>query len=454
MARHGITRRNILRTAAAGGAMSAFPLVNVHGQSSGGKLALGLWDHWVGATANDALRAMINDWAQKNRVDVTLDFITSVGNKNLITIAAEAQARAGHDVLSFPTWMIHDQASLLEPMDDVMGRLIQKYGEVNEAAVYLAKVSGKWMAVPQTTGSQFKGAAARIDLMKQHAGIDVVAMYPAEDKLGPGADTWDWDRFLQAAQKCNAAGYPFALPAGTFTDAVDWVGAMFASYGAELVDARGNITIRKNDKVRQVMDYAKRLFQHIPSEMFAADDATNNRALIAGKSALIFNPPSAWAVAKRDAPDVARQTWHFPTPSGPAGRFVPHLPYFYGLWSFSRNKGAAKALIEHLTEIEQVRKMVEASSGYDIPAFAGMFDKIETWRTVEPPQGTVYNYPVRKHHNAKPSIALAPAPPEIAVQMYNQGIQTKMIARMVQNNEPLDRVLAWAEQEVEGFKRG
>jgi ABC-type glycerol-3-phosphate transport system substrate-binding protein len=229
---------------------------------------------------------------------------------------------------------------------------------------------------------------------------------------------------------------------------------MFASFGAELVDARGNITVRKSDKVRQVMDYAKRLFQHIPSEMFAADDATNNRALIAGKSALIFNPPSAWAVAKRDAPDVARQTWHFPPPGGPAGRFAPHLPYFYGLWSFSKNKGAAKALIEHLSEVDQVRKMVEASSGYDIPPFASMFDKIETWRTVEPPRGTVYNYPVRKHHNAKPSIACAPAPPEIAVQMYNQAIQTKMIARMVQSNEPLDRVLAWAEQEVEGFKRG
>ena len=52
------------------------------------------------------------------------------------------------------------------------------------------------------------------------------------------------------------------------------------------------------------------------------------------------------------------------------------------------------------------------------------------------------------------SIALSPAPPEIAVQMYNQAIQTKMIARMVQNKEPVDRVLAWAEREIEGFKRG
>ena len=188
MAGNRITRRDILCTGAAGAAMSALPLVSVHGQTSGGRLSLGLWDHWVGASANDALRGMINDWAQKNRVEVTLDFVTSVGNKNLITIAAEAQARQGHDVLSFPTWMIHDQQRLLEPMDDVMGRLIQKYGEVNEASQYLARIDGKWMAVPQTTGSQFKGSAARIDLLKQHVGIDVQAMYPAEDRLGPGAD--------------------------------------------------------------------------------------------------------------------------------------------------------------------------------------------------------------------------------------------------------------------------
>lgn len=452
MADNGVTRRNLLKAGVAGAAMTAFPLVNVHGQSSGGKLALGFWDHWVGQVANDQMRAIVDDWAEKNRVEVTLDFITSVGNKNLITIAAEAQARQGHDILSFPTWMVHDQARLLEPMDDVMGRLAEKYGQVNDAAEYLAKIDGSWMAVPETVGSQFKGSAARIDLMSKY-GIDVQAMYPAENTLGPGADQWTWDTFLQVAEKANADGHPFALPAGTFTDAVDWVGAMFRSHGADLVDADGNITVRDNENVMQVMDYAKRLFQHIPNEMFAADDATNNRALISGQAALIFNPPSAWAVAKRDAPDVASKVWHFPSPSGPKGRYVPHLPYFYGVWSFSENKGAAKALLEHLSEIEQVSRLVEASSGYDIPPFRSMFDKIDTWKTVEPPLGTVYNYPVREHHNASPSVALAPAPAEIAVQMYNQGIQTKMIARMVQNNEPIEDVLAWAEQEIEGFQR-
>ncbi len=53
------------------------------------------------------------------------------------------------------------------------------------------------------------------------------------------------------------------------------------------------------------------------------DDASNNRALISGASALIWNPLSAWAVARRDAPDVAKDCWTFPACAGPKGRFTP-----------------------------------------------------------------------------------------------------------------------------------
>ncbi len=57
---------------------------------------------------------------------------------------------------------------------------------------------------------------------------------------------------------------------------------------------------------------------------------SNNKYLIAGKGSLIMNPPSAWAVAKRDAPQVAEQCWTHGMPSGPAGRYAPFLPYFWG----------------------------------------------------------------------------------------------------------------------------
>ena len=51
------------------------------------------------------------------------------------------------------------------------------------------------------------------------------------------------------------------------------------------------------------------------------------------------------------------------------------------------------------------------------------------------------------------SIAAAPAPPAVAVQIYTQAVQTKMVVRHLQG-EPLENTLAWAESEVEGFLRG
>jgi hypothetical protein len=62
-----------------------------------------------------------------------------------------------------------------------------------------------------------------------------------------------------------------------------------------------------------------------------------------------MNPPGAWAVAVRDAPDVAAQLWTFHSPSGPKGRFDPCNFGFWGLWNFSTNKSAAKSLLAHLS---------------------------------------------------------------------------------------------------------
>ena len=91
----------------------------MHGQGVGGRLAVGFWDHWV-PTGNDAMRQIVTEWARKNRVDVQIDFITSVGQKNLLTMAAEAQAEQGHDVLAFPTWYVSSHAEKLEPVDEYL----------------------------------------------------------------------------------------------------------------------------------------------------------------------------------------------------------------------------------------------------------------------------------------------------------------------------------------------
>jgi hypothetical protein len=94
--------------------------------------------------------------------------------------------------------------------------------------------------------------------------------------------------------------------------------------------------------------------------------------------------------------------------------------------------------------------MVNASFGYDLPAFEKL-TTFKVWAEEGPPKGTLYHYP-NPHNHQTLSVAAQPAPPKIAVQIYTQAIQTKMVVRFMQG-EPLEQTLAWAETEVEGFMR-
>ena len=441
--RSGLTRRNALKTAAlAATALIAAP--HVRGAHAAGRLSVGLWDHWVPG-ANSTSKALVEEWAAKEKVDVTVDYLQ--GTKNLITIAAESQARSGHDILAFPSWQPHGHAESLEPVNDVMDELIRQNGDVNGTVTYLGMANGKWLGVPAAAGSQIKGPCSRLDLFRRYAGIDLQAMYPAG--APPRADDWTLETFLQAAQACHKAGYPFGIGLGTTADSVDSAGAFFHAYGAALVDARGNITV-KTDAVRAALEFYKKLAALMPADIPAWDDASNNKWLISGRGALIMNPPSAWAVAKRDAPQVAEQLWTHGFPSGPQGRYAPFLPFFWGIWNFSKNIPAAKSLLAHLSTRAAAERLVVASGGYDLPSFASFTD-FKIWAEQGPPKGTLFHYPNPYHHQVL-SIAAAPAPPRIAYQIYTEAVQTKMIVRYMQG-EPMEKTLAWGESEVEGFMR-
>lgn len=437
-------RRFIATTTAVSATALAAPFVRT--AHAAGKLSIGFWDHWVPG-ANDVTKKIVQEWAEKEKVDVEIDFITSQNNKVVITIAAEAQAKAGHDILAHPTWSPQGYAEQLEPVDDIMNDLIKEHGNVNATVKYLGFVGGKWLAVPATSGSQIKGPCSRIDLMKSLAGIDVKEMYPVGS--APKADGWTLDSFLKAAEACHKGGKPFGIGLGLTSDSVDSIGAFFHAFGAELVNAKGDITV-KSDKVRQALEYCKKLATFLPPDAPAWDDASNNKWLVAGNGALIMNPPSAWAVAKRDAPQIAEQCWTHGFPSGPNGRYAPFLPYFWSIWGFSKNKSAAKALLRHLSTRASAEKMVASSGGYDLPSFEKLTD-FKTWAEEGPPKGTLYHYP-NPHNHQTLSIAAAPAPPKIAFQIYNQGVQTKMVVRHLQG-EAIEKTLAWAESECEGFMR-
>lgn len=439
------TRRKVLKY---GALASALPWVHIRTAGAAGVLTMWTWDHWVPA-CNVELRRQIAVWADKNKVEVKLDFITSQGNQTLLTLNAQALARTGHDVIHGANFQLLDQAEKLEPMDDVVNRLQAKYGPPNPVATYLGKSKNKWIAVPSSWGGQNKGPAGRISILKDMAGLDVMKMYPADNSPETaGAKAWTFQEMLRVAEACFKGGKPFGIGLGTTSDNVDTAGAILSAYGAEMVDAQGKIQM-KTDAMRQVLEYAQQLVKWLPADAQSWDDGSNNRALISGNSAMIWNPPSAWAVAMRDAPAVAADTWHFPAPSGPKGRFIPHISAFWGMWQFAKNKSAGKDIIEHLMQVENVDTRITASAGYDIPPFQKMTEST-VWDKIGPPTGTMYNYPVRSQHNSTHHIPHFSAPPEIASQIITRGTAPTMFAKL-KSGESIPQVIAWAERELEGF---
>lgn len=444
------SRRHFLKTTATGMAVAA--VVGVpHVARAQTKLTLGLWDHWVPG-ANDVLRSIINDWGKANKVDVTIDFITSIGQKLQLTAAAEYRAGAGHDIMAFSTWDGTFYKSKLEPVSDVADTLIKKYGKFNDNAVYLNHQDGRWVTLPSPLGSHTYPLETRMDLWKKHAGIDVQDIFPADVKKRDKkkVDGWDWKAYLDGAKKVHAAGVPAGHPISETTDANDWLGPLFASYGSFPMNEKGDITI-ESDTTLQAIEYVKELAQYMPKDIFGWDDASNNRWLISGQGSSIFNPPSAWTVAKRDRIDVAAQVWHHDAPRGPKGLFRGSLPFTWGIWSFSKAKRAAKDLLLHISEKEQQWKLITASQGYDIPQIVAFLEH-PIWIEIEPPRGTQYNYPVRGEE--KLIVAGWPAKPEIGAQIYSRWLLPIMVGRATAGGQAPKEAIKWAAGELEGYKRG
>src|SRR5262245_24996715 len=114
MRRKALTRRRFMAMSAAASTVIAAPFVRA--ANAAGRLSIGFWDHFV-PDANKTSDALIQAWAAKEKVEVQIDRFT--GNKALLTIAAEAQARSGHDILYMTSWLPHDYAKSLEPVDDI-----------------------------------------------------------------------------------------------------------------------------------------------------------------------------------------------------------------------------------------------------------------------------------------------------------------------------------------------
>jgi ABC-type glycerol-3-phosphate transport system substrate-binding protein len=438
------TRRDFLRTTAiATGAALAAPYVK--SAHSAGKVSVALWDHWVPG-ANETTLRVVEDWSRANNVEVVVDFLESeTANANLFpTLEAEVRARSGHDLV----WLWDLDMTVfnesLEPVDGLVHALESEYGPFPDNAAYLARYDGTWRAVAAPSGSSSYPMVSRLDLWKQHAGIDLRTMFPAGTRHSDQVDDWTYQAFLEGCKKLHAAGFPYGNPIGDGSDSAMWLAPLLA-FGSQLMTADGDIAVN-SDGTRAGLEFLKQLTEYMPRDIYEWDNTANNRWIIEGKGSAIQNPPSAWAVAKEETPDTAAQLWHHDVPAGPSGRYRGAQPVFFGIWSFASNKPAARDLLLHLCQRDQVSEIVRGSQGFDVPLQAAFSDN-EVWQKAGPPTGTLYNYPV--HGDEVQVVPGYPAPPSIAGKIAEANLIANFVAKVTRDGQSIGDAIVWAEGELD-----
>jgi hypothetical protein len=243
-----ITRRTLMKTTgAAAAATLAAPFVRTAGAA--GSLSVGYWDHWVPG-ANTAMTQICEEWAEKEKVNLTIDYLATQGNKLYLTIAAEALARSGHVIMDLSAWEPSQYANQLEPVEDVMAEVLARNGPVRPALEYLAKPRGTWL-LP---------ASSR----------------PRSRMRGPGTTSCSPPRpvtGLEIRSACRSASPPTPSNERARSSM-----PLAPSWSTATATSPSN-----PNGVGQVLDYAKRLSLFLLPDLGARDNASNNKFLVSGR---------------------------------------------------------------------------------------------------------------------------------------------------------------------------
>ena len=92
MGNTSLTRRTVLQGSVLATATLAAPFVR--GAYAAGKLSFGVWDHWV-PKESEVMVKLCNEWAAKEKVDITVDLITSDGDKDVLTLMGGGASKVG-----------------------------------------------------------------------------------------------------------------------------------------------------------------------------------------------------------------------------------------------------------------------------------------------------------------------------------------------------------------------
>lgn len=175
------------------------------------------------------------------------------------------------------------------------------------------------------------------------------------------------DEFLELAKATKKNGTPGGMAFGHASgDANTWLHWCLWSHGGNLVDKDDKV-ILNSPETAKALEYAKQLYENMIPGTVSWNDASNNKAFLAGEIHWTDNGISIYVAATKDPTkkEIADDMNHAYFPVGPIGKPTElHLMFPMLVMNYTKYPQASKALIAYMLETENFTPWMAAAQGY------------------------------------------------------------------------------------------
>ncbi len=193
------------------------------------------------------------------------------------------------------------------------------------------------------------------------------------------------DELLELAKATKKNGTPGGMALGHASgDGNTWVYWCLWAFGGNMVDKNDKVALN-SPETEKALEFAKQLYDNMIPGVASWNDASNNKAFLAGEIHWTNNGISIYTAARRDATktDIADDMDHAYFPVGPVGKPTElHLMFPLLAMSHTKYPQACKALMAYMQEASQFNPWIEAAGGYLSPGLAA-YDANPVW-TADP----------------------------------------------------------------------
>jgi multiple sugar transport system substrate-binding protein len=336
----------------------------------GAALSLLRWKYFV-QSEDDQFVKLIDAFTQATGVKVTISRESYEDVQPKASVAANTGA--GPDMF----WGLYSLPHLFPQkcidVTDVANYLGKKYGGWVESAQKYAVSGKKWIAIPVCYSGNMLNY--RLEASKK-AGF---SKFPTTN-----------DAFLEYTKAMKANNTPGGFALGHASgDGNGWVHWCLWSNGGNVVDKNDKVIIN-SPETEKALNYAKALYANMIPGTAAWNDASNNKAFLAGEINWTDNGISIYVAAKKDPTktEIAKDMDHAVWPIGPAGKPTElHLMYPILAMTHTKYPQACKALMAFMLEADQFNKWLEAAQGY-LTHCLNAYDKNPIWTS--DPKNTIF----------------------------------------------------------------